>query len=159
MSYSRMAIQEARGKKKKKGSTINPFSTRLGSDVMVSPEQMDTPETTTGRIGLNVGRYYGGATAAPLGAFGGAAAGTLGGAALGSLMGLGAQALTGNPNYVTMGGLAGGTAGLTYGLIKGTGYGIRKGVGLGGRTARYFATGTTKLPSEGGKRKKKNRFI
>jgi hypothetical protein len=159
MSYSRMTIQEARGKKRKKGSTLSPFSSRLGSDVMVSPEQMDTPETTTGRIGLNVGRYYGGAAAAPIGAFGGAAAGTLGGAALGSLMGLGAQALTGNPYYVTAGGLAGGAAGGAYGLTKGLLYGVRKGVGLGGRAARYFATGTTKLPSEGGKRKKKNRFI
>lgn len=157
MSYSRMAIQEARGKKKK-GSTINPFSSRLGSDVMVSPEQMDTPETTAGRIGLNVGRYYGGYQGGALGAFGGATAGALGGAGIGGLMGLGAQAL-GVPNAAYAGASLGGAAGGAYGLTKGLLYGVRKGAGLGGRAARYVATGTTKLPSEGGKRKKKNRFI
>ena len=158
MSYSRLAIQEARGKKKKKGSTINAFSSRLGSDVMVSPQQMDTPETTAGRIGLNVGRYYGGATGGAYGAFGGATAGALGGAGIGGLIGLGAQAL-GVPGAASTGAMLGGGAGLGYGLVKGLNYGVRKGAGLGGRAARYVATGTTRLPSEGGKRKKKNKFI
>lgn len=158
MSYSRMAIQEARGKKKKKGSTINPFSSRLGSDVMVSPEQMDTPETTSGRIGLNVGRYLGGSQGLGLGAYGGMVAGGASGSTLGLLTGLGARALGAPISPLNVASL-GGAVGTALGGIKGGLYGARKGAGLGGRAARYVSTGTTKLPSEGGKRKKKNKFI
>jgi len=159
MSYSRSVIQEARKKKKNTvRDTLNPFSTTLGSDVRVAPQQMDAPETTTGRIGLNVGRYLGYGQGVGLGAAGGLTAGALGGSAIGGLMGLGAQAL-GVKDGAYLGAMLGGSAGAALGGVKGAVYGARKGIGLGGRAARYVATGTTKLPSEGGKRKKKSRFI
>ena len=141
-------------KKKRKGSTLNPFSSRLGSDVMVSPQEMDTPETGLGRLGLTAGRYYGGYQGGALGALGGAAAGGIAGAGAGALAGLGAKALgmsSAGAQNIAMGLTAGG---LGAGLIKGATYGARKGAGLGGRAARYISTGSTKLPSE--RKKKKN---
>jgi len=154
-------ITEAVGKKKKKNTvrdTLNPFSTTLGSDVRVAPQQMDTPQTTTGRIGLNVGRYLGYGQGVGLGAGGGMIAGAGIGAGVGGLMGLGAQAL-GIRDGALLGAQLGAPFGAALGGVKGAVYGARKGIGLGGRAARYVATGTTKLPSEGGKRKKKSRFI
>jgi hypothetical protein len=155
-------IAEATKRKKKRKNTVrdtlNPFSTTLGSDVRVAPQQMDTPETTTGRIGLNVGRYLGYGQGVGLGLGAGALGGALGGAGIGGLMGLGAQAL-GLRGGAPLGVSLGATAGAALGGVKGAVYGGRKGIGLGGRAARYVATGTSELPSEGGKRKKKSRFI
>ena len=159
MSYSRSVIQEARKKKKNTvRDTLNPFSTTLGSDVRVAPQQKDTPQTTSGRIGLNVGRYLGYGQGLGLGVAGGMTAGAGIGAGVGGLMGLGAQAL-GVAGGMTAGANLGAAAGAALGGVKGAAYGARKGMGLGGRAARYVATGTTELPSEGGKRKKKSRFI
>ncbi len=156
------AITEAVGRKKKRKNTVrdtlNPFSTTLGSDVRVAPQQKDTPQTTSGRIGLNVGRYLGYGQGLGLGVAGGMTAGASVGAGIGGLMGLGAQAL-GVSSGGLLGANLGAAAGAALGGVKGAAYGARKGMGLGGRAARYVATGTTELPSEGGKRKKKSRFI
>ena len=157
-------IAEARGrkihesKKKKKNTvrdTLNPFSTTLGSDVRVAPTQMDTPKTATGRIGLNVGRYLGYGQGLGIGTAAGITAGGYAGAGIGALIGLGAQALGVRDGAYLGAGIGAGIGG-GIGGVKGAVYGTRKGIGLGGRAARYVATGTTDLPSEGDKRKKKS---
>lgn len=143
MSYSKMVLRSYLQE-----STLNPFSSRLGDDVRVAPQEIDTPKTVAGRIGLNLGRYVGASQLAPIGSLGGAAAGGILGTGAGALAGVGAQALGLSPEAAqTIAGL-GALGGTTAGLVKGTVYGARKGAGLGGRTARYVSTGSTKLPSE-----------
>lgn len=159
------SISEILGTRQSLSESLIDEGIRALAEKRVKPKEEDTPKTVAGRVGLNTGRVAGGLAGGELGAGIGTTIGALGGAFAGrGAYGLGAKAMTsipdslakaaGLPSSIPVAPLVGAGIGALAGGLTGRIYGTAKGVGLGGRTARYFSTGSTKLPSE--RKKKKN---
>ena len=161
------SISEILGTRRSLSESLIDEGIKALSEKRVKPKKEDTPKTVAGRVGLNTGRVAGGFAGGELGAGIGSTVGALGGALAGmGAYNLGAKARFALPKSAAL--AAGVPAGTTAAIaplvgagigalglgLAGRIYGTAKGVGLGGRSARYFATGSTKLPSE--RKKKKN---
>lgn len=158
------SISEILGTRQSLSESLIDEGIRALAEKRVKPKEEDTPKTVAGRVGLNTGRAAGGFLGGELGAGIGSTIGALGGAFAGrGAYGLGARAMTtlpaglaaatGLPASVPVAPLVGAGIGALAGGLAGRIGGTAKGIGLGGRTARYFATGSTKLPSERKKKK------